>query len=68
MKYRGANLKHRLQKHFGESLVFFRNVKRMTDPELVTSAHVPRAVLLGSVAENLPNRAESQSESHSARQ
>ena len=51
--YRGQKLKHRLQQRFGESLVFFRNVKRMADPVMVTAAEVPRDVLFAGAAANL---------------
>ena len=52
--YRVANLKKRLRKHFGNALVFFRNNKRVTDPELVTAGNIPKEVLLARLAESTP--------------
>ena len=48
--YRVSNLKHRLRKHYGEALMFFRNNKRVRDPELVTAGCIPKNVLLVRVA------------------
>ena len=48
--YRTSKLRRRLQKHFGDKLLFFRNSRFLTDPEMVTSASVPQKVLLEYVA------------------
>lgn len=44
--YRVSKLKHRLQKYFGNALVFFGNPQSVTDSELVASANIPQNVLL----------------------
>ena len=51
--YRPDHLKLRLKKQFGNSLVFIRSSKRVTDPEMVTAKEVPQCVLLKHAAENL---------------
>ena len=53
VKYRGANLKHRLQKYFGELLQFFRNQRKITEPEMLTAADVPWDLSLASAAQHL---------------
>ena len=41
--YKISKLKRRLQKNFGNRIIFFANPQTVTEPELVTSAlHVPQ--------------------------
>ena len=40
--YKIGKLKRRLQKHFGNRIIFFANSQTVTESELVTSATVPQ--------------------------
>ena len=51
--YRTDHLKHRLLKHFGDRLVFFRSSKRVTDPELVMTESVTKRVLFEHTTETI---------------
>ena len=42
LNYKINKLKRRLQKHFGNGIIFFSNPQTVTESELVTSATVPQ--------------------------